>query len=109
MKKTLACVVAAAGLLFVSAAPAQASAPTYTNKDNMYYRAVVSEEPSLRAVGKGLLIKSAKTTCRALRSGVDPYDLYDMALQSGLTEDEFIALLAGALTFYCEDQMYKIE
>lgn len=115
MKKLITAALATGLLLtggMIYAAPASAtassSAPSYTKKDNLFYSLVTSEEPSLKYAGKKLLIKSAKTQCRALRAGVDPFDLYEIAIDNGISEDEFIALLAGALTFYCPDQEYKI-
>ena len=115
MKKLITAVLTTGLLLTgtVAAAPASAtasaSAPSYTKKDNMFYRLVTNEEPSLKYAGKKTLISLAKTMCRALRSDVDPYDIYEIAMDNGISDDEFIALFAGALTFYCEDQAYKIQ
>jgi hypothetical protein len=58
----------------------------------------------LKGVSRKQLVKTAKETCKFLRAGFTIMDAYDMMEDSGFTNKEITAFLAGAVVFYCPDQ-----
>lgn len=88
--------------LGVAVAPA---ANAWSNRDYQYVRAVRSEAPAFKAVPMRDLVKIAKLNCQALRGGWSSVvDLVDEGLDAGFTQKQAIALVAGAVVFYCPDQ-----
>lgn len=101
MKKVIAATSAALiGATLLLAPPAQAG----PKDDRLFYTLVTQEAPTLKAVGRKNLIKTARETCRYLRSGFTIIDAYDLMEESGFAEREISAFLAGAVVFYCPDQ-----
>lgn len=100
MKKLTAVVVASLVGLTIVAVPAQASA----SDDRMFYRLVTKDAPALKGIKQKDLVKTAKETCKFLRSGFGILDAHDMMLESGFTDREANSFLAGAVVFYCPDQ-----
>ncbi len=70
----------------------------------MYVKIVRSEAPELRAISKKQLVTAAKTTCKYLRAGGGILGAVDLAMDAGIRENTAIALVAGAVVFYCPDQ-----
>lgn len=108
MKRTISTIAATAVAATIAvgvAAPAQA----YTNKDRAYVRTVRADSAELRLVPARLLIKLARSSCAAMREGMDPVDLVYLAIDSGMTADSGIAVTAGAAAFYCPDVSYLFE
>lgn len=101
MKKVIALAVSAAavGALFL-ATPAQAS----TGNDRLFYSLVTKDAPTLKAVPRRDLVKTAKETCKFLRNGFTIMDAYDLMEESGFSDKEISPFLAGAVVFYCPDQ-----
>lgn len=101
MKKIIAATVAAlTGATLLLAPPAQASA----SDNRLFYRLVTSEAPALRAIKQRDLVSTAKETCKFLRNGFTILDAHDLMTESGFTNNEASAFLAGAIVFYCPDQ-----
>jgi len=101
MKKLIA--VIAAGLIggsMLMAPPAQAN----SQNDRLFYKIVTQEAPSFKAVSRKQLVKVAKTTCKALRSGVGVLEVVALAEDNGLTSNQAMSLVAGAVVFYCPEQ-----
>ena len=104
MKKILTAALTA-GLLTVGVSvPAEA----LTRNDRQYLQAVRSADSALRRIPNRTLIDSARTTCRYLRSGATIDDVFYTAVDAGLTRKTATALIAGAITFYCPDQRWKV-
>ena len=101
MKKIIAAVSAALiGATLLTASPAQASA----KDDRLFYSLVTKDAPSLKAVGRKQLVKTARATCKFLRSGFTIMDAFDMMSDTGFTDREATAFIAGSVVFYCPDQ-----
>lgn len=92
-------VLLAVGL--VAAPPAQANSK---QNDNLFVELVRQEAPELRFVKKRQMVKAAKQTCRYLRSGGTILESVAIALDSGLSRNTAMALVAGAVVFYCPEQ-----
>jgi hypothetical protein len=102
MKKIIAIVAGlmlGAGILV--SPPAHASSK---KNDNLYVKIIRNEAPELKRVGRTQLIKGAKTTCRYLRAGGGILDAVEMALNAGIRRSTAMALVAGAVVFYCPEQ-----
>ena len=99
MRKIITLVVALP-LLLGFAAPAQAS----PSDDKLFFTLVTSDAPTLKAVGRKQLVKTARATCKFLRSGFTIMDAYDMMEDNDFTDEEISSFLAGAIVFYCPDQ-----
>lgn len=93
----------------VSAASAPSVVPAYTKKQERFVRYIRNEAPSLRALTKADAVDLGKTTCRALRSGVDTYDVIYAYTDSGFSDDETVAMISGAVIYLCPDQSYLFE
>jgi hypothetical protein len=101
MKKIIATTSAALiGATLLVASPAQAS----PKDDRLFYALVTSDEPALKGIKRRDLVKTARETCKFLRSGFTILDAYDLMTESGFTNGEATAFLAGAIVFYCPDQ-----
>lgn len=98
------------GLALVVAAPApSASAATvaWSQKDKQFVKAVRSEAPAFKYVSAKDLIETAKLTCEAMdETGASPIDMAELAMDNGLTQKQAIALVAGAVVFYCPEYSY---
>ena len=104
MKRVLAG-VAALALTITVAAPATAAVTTKLNKnDRLYVSILRSEVSELRYVSPAQLVKGAKITCKGLRSGMTLLDVVEIAVDNGLSENTAMALVAGAVVFYCPEQ-----
>lgn len=105
--KKIAVVFTAVALFFggvVTAAPASATAVASASDDRMFFRLITKEAPSLKPAGQKTLVKTAKQTCKFLRSGFTILDAYDLMEDNGFTQKEITAFLAGAIVFYCPEQ-----
>ena len=101
MKKIIAVVASVLiGIGLVAAPPAQANA----KDDRLFYSIVTSEARALKAIPRKQLVKTAKETCKFLRAGFTILDAYDLMSESGFTDKEAAAFLAGAVVFYCPEQ-----
>lgn len=100
MNKKIIAVVASAGLALACAAPAYAG----PREDNLFVKIIRSEATELRSVPKKNLISLAKETCKFLRSGFTVLDAVDIAEDEGIRSKTAIALVAGAVVFYCPEQ-----
>lgn len=101
MKKLIAITTAlliGAGMLL--APPASAG----VRENKLFYKMVTTAAPELKFVSRYRLVKTAKATCRYLRSGFMPMDAVEMGMDSGLSTNEALSLVAGAITFYCPEQ-----
>ena len=101
MKKLIAITTAlliGAGMLL--APPASAG----IRENKLFYKIVTASAPELKLVSRKQLVKTAKATCRYLRSGFMPMDAVEMGMDSGLSTNEALSLVAGAITFYCPEQ-----
>lgn len=108
MKKVIAASVVAACALALGAPAAHAATPAAgpvsLSDDIQFYALVTKEEPALRAISRKKLVKTAKTTCRYLRTAGTILDAHDLMTESGFTDDQATAFIAGAIVFYCPDQ-----
>lgn len=105
--KKIAAVFTAVALFFggvVAAAPASATAVAAASDDRLFFKLVTKEAPSLKAAGQKTLVKTAKQTCKFLRSGFTILDAYELMENNDFTEKEITAFLAGAIVFYCPEQ-----
>lgn len=100
MRKKIAATVAALALALTFAGPAQAG----PREDNLFVKIIRSEAPELRAVAKKNLISLAKETCKFLRSGFTVIDAVEIAEDEGIRSKTAVALVAGAIVFYCPEQ-----
>lgn len=101
MRKIIALVVALPLFLGI-AAPAQATVPS--SNDALFYSLVTKDAPTLKPVGRKQLVKTARATCKFLRSGFTIMDAYEMMEENLFTEKEITAFIAGAIVFYCPEQ-----
>lgn len=105
MKKIIITAAAAFALVISTAAPAVASAPSYTRNDKSYLKTIRAESPALYGVNSKLLISTAKETCKFLRKGYGTiFDAIGIAEDGGLDEDTAMTMVAGAIIFYCPEQ-----
>lgn len=108
MKKKIAAAVAASALLLggstIAAAPAQASASTGIKDDKLFVKLVTSSAPGLKGIPRKTMVKTAKQTCKFLRNGYTILDAVDLMEESGFTQNESTAFIAGAIVFYCPEQ-----
>lgn len=101
MKKIIAATSAALiGATLLLAPPAQASA----SDDRLFYRLVTKDAPALKAIKQRDLVKTARETCKYLRAGFGILDAHDLMTDTGFTDREANAFLAGAIVFYCPEQ-----
>jgi hypothetical protein len=100
MNKKIVAVVASAGLALACAAPAYAG----PREDNLFVKLVRTEARELKSVPKKQLISLAKETCKFLREGFDVLDAVEIAEDEGIRTGTAIALVAGAVVFYCPEQ-----
>lgn len=101
MKKLIAATSAALiGATLLLAPPAQAG----VREDRLFYSLVTGDAPTLKSVTRKQLVKTARETCKFLRSGFTIMDAYDMMEDTGFSEREISAFLAGSIVFYCPDQ-----
>lgn len=102
MKKFIAAVTTLALLVLgVVLAPA---ASAWTNRDYQFVRAVRAEAPAFRAVPMRSMVKIAKLTCDELDGGWSTVlDIVDDGIEAGFTQKQAIALVAGAVVFYCPE------
>ena len=89
-------------LMFGVAAPASAAVPA--SNDKLFYSLVTKDAPTLKAVSRPQLVKTARATCKFLRSGFTIMDAYEMMEENLFTEKEITAFIAGAIVFYCPEQ-----
>lgn len=99
-----AALIATASLITAPAVSAAQPAKKLTSNDRQYIALVRDSAPELRYVKPKQLVKSAKVTCRTLRSGYTILDVYDIGIESGLGSTATTALIAGAIVFYCPEQ-----
>lgn len=102
---TITATIVALGLTAIAAAPAQA----YSDRDRAFVRAVRHDAWEARAVSARVLIKIARTTCTAVRSGVDPLDVVYSAMDAGLEQNTGVVLTAASIAFYCPDMGYLFD
>ena len=102
---TLTTIAIAAAIAIGAAAPAQA----YSDRDRAFVRAVRHDAWEARAVSARVLIKIARTTCTAVRSGVDPLDVVYSAMDAGLEQNTGVVLTAASIAFYCPDMGYLFD
>ena len=95
----------AAAVSIAVAAPASA----WTGRDRAYVRAVRDDSPELRGVTARLLIKIARSSCDAMRTGSTPVELVYIAVDAGMDVESGIAITAGAAAFYCPDVSYLFD
>ena len=93
-------VMIAGALSLTAVSPAQA----WTGNDNAFFRVVRAEAPDLRYASKTTLRQTAKAVCKYLRLGGTVVEAVDAAEGSGLDSDTAIAIVAGAVVFYCPEQ-----
>ncbi len=104
-KNVIAAAVVSLALVVCTAAPAVASAPSYSRNDKQYVSAVRTESPILKKVGAKSLISLGKETCLFLRKGYGTiFDAIAIGEDSGLDEDTSMTLVAGAIIYYCPEQ-----
>lgn len=101
MKKIIG-ILLALPLMFGVAAPASAAVPS--SNDALFYSLVTKDAPTLKPVGRKQLVKTARATCKFLRSGFTIMDAYEMMEENLFTEKEISAFIAGAIVFYCPEQ-----
>lgn len=107
MKKIIAATasaVLAAATAIVVAPPAQAASPSDIREDRLFVRLVTEEAPSLKGIGRKTMVKTARQTCKFLRTGFTIIDAIDLMQESGFSENEAIAFISGAVVFYCPEQ-----
>ena len=112
MKRLIAAGAVAACALTFGAPAVQAAVPisgpaagaASISDDIQFYALVTNEEPALGAISGKKLVKTAKTTCRYLRTAGTILDAHDLMTESGFTDDQATAFIAGAIVFYCPDQ-----
>jgi hypothetical protein len=111
MKKTIIAIASVVALIGVSA-PVHASVstsvsavqPANAKDDRMFYTLVTKEAPSFKAISRRELVKTAKQTCKFLRSGFGILDVVEIMEDSGFSSKEATAFVAGAVVFYCPSQ-----
>lgn len=92
-------------VLLVPAPAASAATPSWTDKDRLYVKMVRQQAPAFKYISAKDLIGSAKLSCEVMReNGSSPLELVEVAIDSGLTQRQAIALIAGAVVFYCPEQ-----
>jgi len=101
MKKLIALTAALMLGVGLIAAPAQA---TPKRDQDLYVKLVRQEAPELRQVKRKELINAARTTCRYLRAGGGILDAVSIGIDSGLKRNTSIAVVAGAVVFFCPEQ-----
>lgn len=107
MKKFYAVIAALAFAIstaFITAAPAQASVPAAASDDRLFVKLVTKEAPELRGISTKTMVKTAKSTCKFLRSGFTVLDAVELMEDNGFSEKASIAFVAGSIVFYCPDQ-----
>jgi len=101
MKKMMALALAVViGGSFLVASPAQA----WTKNDNLYFKIIREDAPDLKSVKKKTLKRNAKVTCKYLRAGGTVYEAIGIAEDNGLDYKTALALVAGAVVFYCPEE-----
>lgn len=105
MKKIVIAALTAGFLLGLLLAPsASAATPAWSNNDRVFIRAVRAKAPAFKYIPAKDLISTAKLACKTLRqTGAEPYELAEIAVNSGMSQREAIALIAGAVVFYCPE------
>lgn len=120
MIKKLISIAVISAFAFVSVPAASASQSTAvvskasdysSKKKNMFWRVVVSLEPSVKYANKKDVISLGVSTCDLLRAGGDMEDLALVIYESnaGSEEDALIAIVATAPVVLCTDQQYKFN
>lgn len=110
MNKIIAATAAAtltAATAIAVAPPAQAASPSGIREDRLFVRLVTEEAPSLKGIPRKTMVKTAKQTCKFLRTGFTVIDAVDVMQESGFTQNEAISFVAGAVVFYCPEQEYN--
>jgi hypothetical protein len=102
MKKLTALMVGV--LLTVGLVAAPSAQANSKQNDNLFVQLVREEAPELRFAKKKQMVKAAKQTCRYLRSGGTILESVVIAVDSGLSRNTAMALIAGAVVFYCPEQ-----
>ncbi len=120
MIKRLVSVIAITAFAFVSVPAVSAHQSTVavskasdysTKKKSMFWKVVVSLEPSVKYAKKKDVIDLGILTCDLLRSGGDMEDLVSIILEvdAGSEEDALIAVISAAPVALCPDQQYKFN
>lgn len=114
MKKTIAAIAASAILVtsFAVAAPAASAstsvtpavAQTLTSNDNLFVKLVRKEDSVFKKVPSATMVKTAKATCKFIRSGFSTIDAVNLMEESGFSNNASLAFVAGAVVFYCPEQ-----
>jgi hypothetical protein len=100
--KKLLTVLVALLATFAVAAPASATAPTYTWKDKAFIKFIRSEEPVFYAIPVKTLIKLAKSTCAVLNAGEDEMTVaWMMVDEAGMSTGEASTFMGAAIASYC--------
>ena len=103
MRKTITALTIAAtltGTALLTITPAHAN----PQDDRLFYALVTGDAPAFKAIPRRELIKTARQTCKGLRQGLTIIETHDLMTESGFTDTQASAFLAGAVVFYCPDQ-----
>ena len=108
---TLAVLSIAVGGSIAVAPVASASTQTVSvagiANDRLFVKIISSEEPIFKGIPRKTMVKTAKTTCKFLRSGFTIVESVELMASSGFTEDQAMTFVAGAIVFYCPEQEYN--
>lgn len=105
MKRIIGATIAAVFTVGLIAAPPAHAGP---KDDRMFYTIVTSNEPAFKAITRKKLVSVAKQSCKTMRSGFTPLEVHDMMTDSGFTDNQATAFVAGAILFYCPEQEKNI-
>jgi hypothetical protein len=72
--------------------------------DKLFVKIISEEAPIFKGVSRKTMVKTAKTTCRFLRSGFTIFEVVESMEDSGFTQNQSMTFVAGAIVFYCPDQ-----
>ena len=107
MKKFYAIIAAVAFALsaaLITATPASASTPAAASDDRLFVKLVTKEAPDLKGISLKTMVKTAKSTCKFLRSGWTILDAVELMQETGFSENASMSFVAGAIVFYCPEQ-----
>ena len=104
MNKTIAIVVASIAT-FAVAAPAQASAPTWSQKDKQFVSAVRRVEPAFKEASASNMIRLAHNMCKSLNLGYDEEVLLTELMDNGFTAHQASTIEVAAIKYYCPRHM----
>lgn len=105
---TLAVLSIAVGGSIAVAPSASASTQTVSvsgiRDDKLFVKIISEEAPIFKGIPRKTMVKTAKTTCKFLRSGFTIFEVVESMEDSGFTENQSMTFVAGAIVFYCPDQ-----